>query len=135
MRYIAAVAAAALAVVLHLPIAASDASMGGVWTKTTHPDPKNIAVFYVDDHTLKATGYGMISDRPAIWYAEGNLLNRHAKLTYRYSKDNTPNGWEPEGVMQLRLSEDGSTMTGRATSRSGAWSDLIEFKRVSRNSN
>ena len=73
MRYIAAVAAAALAVVLHLPIAASGTSMEGIWTKTTHPDPKNIAVFYVDAHTVKVIGYGMISDRPAIWYAEGNL--------------------------------------------------------------
>jgi hypothetical protein len=98
-------------------------------------DPKNVAVFCVDAHTVKAIGYGMISDRPAIWYAEGNLQDGHAKLAYRYSTDNTPNGWEPEGVMQLRLSEDGNTMSGRATSRSGAWSDRIEFKRTSPNSN
>lgn len=130
MRYIASVAAAALTVVLHLPAVASDASMGGVWTKTMHPDPKNIAIFYMEDNIVKAMGYGMISDRPAIWYAEGNFQDRLVKLTYRYSKDNTPNAWESDGVMQLRLSEDGNTMNGRATSRSGAWSGLIEFKRM-----
>lgn len=130
MRYIAAVAAAALAVVLHLPAVASNASMGGVWTKTTHPDPNNIAIFYMEAHIVKAIGYGVISDRPAIWYAEGNFQDRHVKLTYRYSKDNTPKTWESGGIMQLKLSEDGNTMTGRATSRSGAWSGLLEFKRM-----
>ena len=104
-------AAVAMAVILHLPAIASDKSLGGVWTKTTHPDPKNIAVFYVDGQIVKAISYGMIAERPAVWYAEGNLQDRHINLTYRYSMETTPNGWESEGVMQLRLSEDGKTTT------------------------
>ena len=80
MRYIAAVAVAALATVLHLPAVASGASIGGVWTKTTHPDPKNISVFYMDAHTVKAIGYGMISGPclsecrpPPLLYAHPNF--------------------------------------------------------------
>jgi hypothetical protein len=131
----AVVAAVVVAVVLYSPTIASDEHLGGVWTKTTHPDPKNIVIFFMDAHIVKAIGYGMIAERPALWYAEGSVQDRHAKLYYRYSSDTTPNGWEPEGVMQLKLSEDGNSMIGRATSRSGTWSDRIEFKKIILNSN
>jgi hypothetical protein len=109
---------------------AADTNVGGVWTKTTHPDIENIVIIYSDGQVVRAIGYGRIADRPAIWYAEGNCRDRHVKLTYRYSPDSTPAGWEPEGTMQLKLSEDWGSMTGSATSRSGNWSDRIELRRV-----
>jgi hypothetical protein len=108
----------------------SDAFRGGVWTKTTHPDNENIAIFHVDGQAVKAIGYGRISGRPAVWYAEGRFKDGYLKLSYRYSSDATPEGWDSEGVMQLKLSEDGNSMTGRASSKSGSWADRIEFRKL-----
>ena len=110
---------------------ASDARVAGLWTKTTHPDPRNVTIFYSDDQLVKAIGYGRIAGKPALWYAEGGLRDGQVKLKYHYSSDATPHGWEPEGTMQLKLSKEGNRLFGMATSRSGAWSAQIEFRRIS----
>ena len=95
---------------------ASDEPAAGVWTKTTHPDPQNVSIFYVNQQAVKAIGYGRISGKPAIWYAEGSIREGHLTLKYHYSPNATPDGWEPEGTMQLKVSKDGAKMSGSARS-------------------
>jgi len=68
---------------------------------------------------------------PAYWYGEGTLRNGRLALKYHYSAEATPFGWEPEGRMQLTLTTDGTTLRGRAISRSGNWSETIEMRRIS----
>ena len=109
---------------------ASAKSPGGVWLKTNHPDPRNISIFYVDRHAVKAIGYGLITGKPAIWHAEGTFRKGHLTLKYRYSPYAKPNGWEAEGTMELTVSNDGTRMSGNARSLSGAWSGPVEFRRT-----
>jgi hypothetical protein len=109
---------------------ASDEYAGGVWTKTTHPDPQNVAIFYVDQQAVKAIGYGLITGKPAIWYAEGSIREGHLTLKYRYNPNATPDGWELEGTMKLKVSKDGTRMSGSARSLTGAWSGRVEFRRI-----
>jgi hypothetical protein len=106
-------------------------SIAGAWTKSTHPDPNNIIVFYSDSEVVKATGYEKIGEMPAYWYGEGTLRGGHLELHYQYSGEATPLGWELEGRMLLTLSEDGATLSGTATSRSGNWSERIALRRIS----
>ena len=82
------------------------------------------------EQAVKAIGYGRISGKPAIWYAEGSIREGHLTLKYRYSPNATPDGWEPEGTMQLKVSTDGAKMSGSARSLSGAWSGRVEFRRI-----
>ena len=109
---------------------ASAESPGGVWVKTTHPDPQNISIFYVDRNAIKAIGYGIITGKPAIWHAEGSFRKGLLTLTYRYSPYAKPDGWEAEGTMELKVSKDGTRMSGSARSRFGAWSGPVEFRRT-----
>lgn len=109
---------------------AKAADLSGVWTKTTHPDPHNITLFMIDDTIVKAIGYGMISGKPAIWFAEGWVKGNNLTCTFRYGKEATPEGWEKEGRFQLVVSEDGRSMHGSATSVSGGWSGKIGFRRL-----
>ncbi|RJQ65851.1 MAG: hypothetical protein C4519_26970 [Desulfobacteraceae bacterium] len=106
-------------------------SIAGTWTKTTHPDPSNIILLYSDSEIVKATGYEQVGDMPAYWYGEGIIRNGKLDLSYHYSAEATPKGWEPEGRMVLTLSENGNTLRGTATSRSGGWSERIELRRIS----
>ena len=124
-----------IAVLISIPMFFSSASAwgeygGGLWIKTTHPDPQNVSIFYVDHQAVKAMGYGRIAGKPAIWYAEGIILEGRLTLKYRYSSNATPNGWEPEGTMQLTVSKGGTRMIGIARSLSGAWSGKLEFRRI-----
>ena len=111
-------------------VSASDEYTGGMWAKTTHPDPQNISIFYIDRQAVKAIGYGRIAGRPAIWYGEGKFRKGHLTLKYRYSPKAIPHGWEAEGIMQLKVSKDGARMSGSARSLSGAWSGRVEFRRI-----
>lgn len=106
------------------------AGIAGTWTKLTHPDPHNVVVCYAEAQTLKAIGFEQVGRRPAYWYGEGRIEGGRVEMAYRYSADATPSGWEPEGSMQLTLSEDGQTLRGTATSKSGIWSDRIELRRI-----
>ena len=110
--------------------AANAASLSGVWTKTTDRDAYNITLLIVEDINVKAIGYGTVSGKPAIWFAEGRVIGNNLTLAYRYGKDATPPGWEREGTMQLVVSEDGQSMHGKASSVSGGWSGEIEFRRM-----
>jgi hypothetical protein len=105
-------------------------NVAGTWTKTNHPDPDNIVVLYTEAQVVKAVGYEQVGGVPAYWYGEGTIRDGQLTLTYHYSSEATPLGWEPEGRMLLKLSEDGSTWSGTATSRSGNWSDNIVLRRI-----
>lgn len=111
--------------------ATADQDIGGIWIKTTHPDPQNVAIFFVDHEVVKAIGYGKVSGKAALWYAEGKYQDGHLRLKYRYSANATPMGWEAEGTMQLDVSPDARQMSGTARSSSGGWSSRIEFIRIS----
>ena len=102
----------------------------GLWTKTTHPDPHNITIFYSEGNLVKAVGYGRIQGASAIWYAEGRITDGGIALNYRYSLDALPEGWEPRGTIQLDMSADGDRMTGSARSTLGSWSGPVAFKRI-----
>jgi hypothetical protein len=104
--------------------------VGGTWTKMTYPDANNITLFYEEMGKVKAVGQGRLEGRDALWFGEGEIKDGQIHLTYHYSADATPTGWEPDGTMDLKLSEDGKTMRGRARSTSGNWSGPIEFRRV-----
>ena len=130
MGYTKAIVTSIIVLFFFSSASASDEYVGGAWTKTTDPDPQNITIFYVEQQVVKAIGYGRISGKPAIWYAEGSIRERHLTLNYRYSPKATPGGWEPEGIMQLKVSKDGARMSGKARSRSGAWSGRVEFRRI-----
>jgi hypothetical protein len=106
-------------------------NVAGTWTKTGHPDPHNIVVFFTDGQVVKAVGYEQVGGAPAYWHGDGAIENGQVELMYRYSAEATPFGWEPEGRMQLTLSEDGRSLRGVAISRSGDWSDRIELQRIS----
>ena len=112
------------------PALAAGRYPGGLWTKTSHPDPSNLAIVYIDRQAARVIGYGQISGKPALWYAEGTYGEGRMHLVYRYSEDALPAGWERQGSMLLELSEDGNLMTGRATSASGRWSGPIAFQRI-----
>ena len=130
MNYAKITVVTIIAMLLFSSASASEGYTGGAWVKTNHPDPHNISIFYVDHQAIKAIGYGRIAGKPAIWYAEGSFRNGHLILRYRYSPHATPHGWEAEGIMQLKLSRDGASLSGRARSLSGAWSDRVEFRRI-----
>jgi hypothetical protein len=104
--------------------------VGGIWTKMTYPDANNITLFYEEMGKVKAVGQGRLEGRDALWFGEGQIKDGQIHLTYHYSADAIPTGWEPDGTMDLNLSEDGKTMSGRARSASGNWSGPIEFRRV-----
>lgn len=106
-------------------------NIAGTWTKTTHPDPNNIIVFFREAERVKATGYERVGGAPAYWHGEGTVRNGQIELHYHYSADATPPGWEPEGTMRLALSADGRSMEGTATSATGQWSDRIVLRRIS----
>lgn len=110
--------------------AACAADLNGLWTKTTSPDPNNIAIFYHEKNVVKAVGYGEIAGEKAVWYTEGEIEGNTLRCNYRYTEDAIPFGWEREGVMELTLSRDGKEMTGTARSNSGAWSGVIGFARA-----
>jgi len=119
-----------IVILLFSSASASAKKPGGVWIKTTHSDPQNISIFYVDRHAVKAIGYGLITGKPAIWHAEGSFRKGQLTLKYRYSPYAKPDGWEAEGTMELKVSKDGTRMSGKARSRSGAWSGRVEFRRI-----
>lgn len=106
------------------------ADLNGLWTKTTSPDPNNIAIFYHEKNDIKAMGYSEIDGGKVVWYAEGKIDGNVLRCTYRHAKNATPPGWAQEGVMDLTLSADSSAMTGTAKSRSGDWSGAIGFVRA-----
>jgi hypothetical protein len=128
-RYTPVAISIAIILASFLPAHATD--LAGTWTKTTHPDPNNITLLYSEGQTLKAVGFEQVANRPAFWHGEGKIENGQVEITYHYSADGTPLGWEPDGIMQLTVSEDGRTLSGMATSRSGAWSEEIEYRRIS----
>ena len=130
MKHAAIAIMLAAAAVLSAAGPASAADVGGAWTKTTHSDPENVTVFFSEGKTVKAIGYGRIGGGPAIWHAEGRFAGGALELSYHYSSDATPPGWEPDGTMRLTLSADGKTLSGTATSKSGNWSGRVEFKRA-----
>ena len=130
MKNTKAAAALIIAIFIFTTASASDEYVNGVWVKTTHPDPQNISIFYVDHHTVKAIGYGRITSKPAIWYAEGSFREGLLTLRYRYSPNATPDGWEPDGTMLLKVSKDGALVSGSIRSISGAWSGRVEFRRI-----
>jgi hypothetical protein len=123
--------AAMIAVFFSFAVPVHAVDIAGTWTKTTHPDPNNILVLYGESEAVKMIGYEQVGNAPAFWYGEGEIRNGKMEILYHYSADGTPQGWESEGSMHLTLSEDGNTFRGTATSASGNWSDLIEFRRVS----
>lgn len=106
------------------------ADVNGLWTKTTSPDPNNIAIFYNEKGELKAMGYSEPDGRKVVWYAEGEIKGDILLCYYHYTSRAIPPGWEQEGRMELTLSRDGNEITGTATSISGKWSGTITFKRV-----
>jgi len=117
-------------ILLFSAASASAKSPGGVWIKTTHSDPQNISIFYVERYAVKAISYGRITGKPAIWHAEGSFRKGQLTLKYRYSPYAKPEGWEAEGTMELKVSKDGTRMSGIARSSSGAWSGPVEFRRT-----
>jgi hypothetical protein len=104
--------------------------IGGIWTKMTYPDANNISLFYEEMGKVKAIGQGRLEGREVLWFGEGEIKDGQIHVTYHYSADAKPTGWEPEGTMDLKLSEDGKTMRGTARSTSGNWSGPLEFRRV-----
>lgn len=118
-----------------MPLFAADLNISGAWTKTTHPDPRNITLFFQDNQVVKAIGLGKIAGKYAIWYAEGTRQNERIIMDYRYGEDATPDGWEPEGTIELVITDDRSRMFGVARSKSGTWSGKIEFLRLKSNDN
>jgi hypothetical protein len=104
--------------------------IGGIWTKTTHPDANNISLFYEEMGKVKAVGQGRMEGREVLWFGEGEIKDGRIHLTYHYSADAIPTGWEPDGTMDLKISEDGKTMRGTARSASGNWAGPIEFRRI-----
>jgi hypothetical protein len=104
--------------------------IGGIWTKTTHSDANNISLFYEETGKVKVVGQGRLEGREVLWFGEGEIKDGQIHLTYHYSADAIPTGWEPDGTMDLKISEDGKTMRGTARSVSGKWSGPIEFRRV-----
>ncbi|HSO19560.1 MAG TPA: hypothetical protein VLT88_08895 [Desulfosarcina sp.] len=127
---IAALCAMMVSAIMAYGASAAGRHAGGLWTKTTHPDPGNLAIFYIDRQAARVIGYGQISGKPALWYAEGTYTDGLMRLTYRYSEDTLPEGWARQGSMQLELSEDGNRMTGEAIAASGRWSGRVAFKRI-----
>ena len=132
MRNTKAALALIIAIFFYTTASASDEHVDGVWVKTTHPDPKNISIFYVENDKVKAIGYGHITNKPAIWFAEGRIWKGLLTLKYRYSPNAIPAGWERKGTMQLKVSKDGAWMSGSARSISGGWTGRVEFKRMNR---
>jgi hypothetical protein len=106
------------------------ADLNGIWTKTTSPDPNNITIFYHEKNVVKAMGYSEIDGIKVVWHGEGQMKGSHLQCSYRYAENAIPDGWEPEGVMELTLSQDGKEMTGTARSNSGGWSGEIGFVRA-----
>jgi hypothetical protein len=109
---------------------AQGADLSGIWTKTTDPAADNIALFYIENNTIRAIGYSRVQEKKVLWFAEGKIKAAHVQCFYHYSADAMPAGWEQEGTMELTLSEDGNVMGGTAKSVSGAWSGAIEFRRI-----
>jgi hypothetical protein len=106
------------------------ADVNGLWTKTTNPDRDNITIFFQENNGIKAIGYSEHMGKKVIWYAEGVIEGKRLQCRYRYSQQALPPGWEAEGTMNLKLSEDGDIISGIARSGSGNWSDKIAFKRI-----
>jgi len=106
------------------------ADINGLWTKTTSPDPNNIAIFYSEKKDFKAMGYSEIHRRKTVWYAEGKIKGNILHCYYRHPQDAVPPGWEQEGLMELTISDDGDEITGIAKSISGNWSGTISFVRA-----
>jgi len=106
------------------------AEIGGTWTKMTYPDANNITVFYEELGKVKAVGQARLEGHEVLWFGEGEIKNGQVRLHYHYSADTMPTGWEPNGTMDLKLSEDGKTLRGTGRSASGNWSGPIEFRRV-----
>jgi hypothetical protein len=104
--------------------------IGGTWTKMTYPDANNITLFYEETGKVKAVGQGKLEGREVLWFGEGEIRDGQIHLNYHYSAEAIPTGWEPDGTMDLKVSEDGKTMLGKARSTSGNWSGPIEFRRV-----
>jgi hypothetical protein len=102
----------------------------GLWTKITSPDPSNVAIFYREQNVFKAMGYSRVRGAKVVWHAEGEIKGNKLHFRYHHSSDAVPPGWEPDGVMELTLSDDGNRLTGTASSTSGGWSGNVEFKRV-----
>ena len=79
---------------------------------------------------VKCVGQGRVEGREVLWFGEGQIKDGKVLINYHYSADAIPSGWEPEGTMDLKISEDGKTMRGTARATSGNWSGPIEFRRV-----
>jgi len=115
---------------LQFAAAACAANLNGLWTKTTSPDPNNIAIFCHEKKDMKAMGYREINGGKVVRYAEGKIDGNVLRCTYRHAENATPPGWAQEGVMDLTLSADGNAMTGTARSKSGDWSSMVIFVRA-----
>ena len=60
------------------------ADVNGVWTKTTSPDPNNIAIFYSEKSEVKAIGYSEIARQKVVWYASGEIKQTRLQLLYHH---------------------------------------------------
>ncbi len=65
-----------------------------------------------------------------VLHAEGEIEGKRLQLFYRHSQAALPPGRESKGIMNLILADDGNVIEGTATSKSGKWSEKIEFKRI-----
>ncbi len=110
------------------PVFAAD--LNGLWTKTTSPDPNNIAIFYHEKNLVKAVGYSEIDGTRVVWYGKGEIKGNHLQCKYRHAEKAIPPGWAQQGVMELTLSHDGKEMTGTARAMSGDWFGMISFVRA-----
>ncbi|MFZ7127798.1 MAG: hypothetical protein ACOWWM_16690 [Desulfobacterales bacterium] len=114
-----------------LPAAlAAPADLNGPWTKTTSSDPHNLTLFFQQGEEIHAIGFSVVLGGKAAWHAVGTLLGNRLRMRYRHSSEALPQGWEPEGSMELMLSEDANKLTGTSTAASGGWSGPTEFIRV-----